>query len=151
MKKRAKKHRVSPKGDHKSPSRELRTVAFTFKGEPLTKSNNYFFKGHIFVPTKIRKYEKSLKDYAKSVMQKTYPNYGLLDRSLHMTIHYYLGTKRRKDIVNLPKTTTDALNEAVYEDDSQIAECHIFRHLDRKNPRLEIVISEMDDTLWQAG
>jgi len=151
LKKKAKKRRASPKEDTQSSSRELRTVAFTFKGEPLTKSNNYFFKGHIFVPTKIRKYEKSLENYAKSVMQKNYPNYGLLDRPIHMTIHYYLGTKRRKDIVNLPKTTTDALNEVVYEDDSQIAECHIFRHLDRENPRLEITISEMDDISWQAG
>ena len=62
---------------------------------------------------------------------------------------YYYGCKRRKDLLNLPKTTCDALNKAVYEDDSQIHDARVIRRLDRDHPRVHIIVKEMRDKLWE--
>jgi Holliday junction resolvase RusA-like endonuclease len=41
---------------------------------------------------------------------------------------------------NFNKLWQDALTGIVYEDDSQIAELHLYRDYDKANPRLEVVI-----------
>ena len=45
----------------------------------------------------------------------------------------------------------DALNEAVYVDDSQVHELSITKKLDRKNPRIRIIVQEMSDSAWSKG
>ncbi len=123
-------------------------IEFTFKGEPVTKSNNtMWWKGKMRIPTRIRKYEKALKEYAILHMQKKHlkPTKSIVK----MIINYFYGSLRRKDLQNLPKTTADALNKVCYDDDFQVHELHLYRHLDKKNPRVEIRIEEMEDSLWQ--
>jgi Holliday junction resolvase RusA-like endonuclease len=125
-------------------------ITFTFKGEPRTKSNAHQFRGKkVFIPAYIRQYEKALKEYARAVMKrrKKRPTKKLV----RVKAVYYLGTKRRKDLQNLPKTTMDALNDVVYVDDSQIHEMHIRKRLDRNNPRVTITIEEMSDLSWERG
>ncbi|RLF67740.1 MAG: hypothetical protein DRN26_01555 [Thermoplasmata archaeon] len=131
-------------------------VEFTFKGEPITKSNAHFAawsKKHrrciMYVPAKVKQYEKALYEYAVKAMKrkKRQPTKKLL----RMKITYYYGTKRTKDLFNLPKTTADALEKAVYDNDFQIHEAHIYRKLDRKNPRVHIIVEEMSDSSWEKG
>ena len=81
-------------------------IAFTFEGEPLTKSNAHVFrrrgnKNVVFIPKRISDYEHALGAYVKTLMdqQRKRPSNSLVK----MTIHYYYGTKRRKDIQNLSK------------------------------------------------
>lgn len=47
---------------------------------------------------------------------------------------------RRRDIENFMKVPLDALKTVAFEDDSQIAELHVYRQLDRKNPRIEVAL-----------
>ena len=62
-----------------------------------------------------------------------------------MNIHYFLGTKRRKDLPNLPKTTCDALTGQVYGDDCQIVAMNLYKHYDALNPRVIIEVLPISD------
>jgi Holliday junction resolvase RusA-like endonuclease len=125
-------------------------IEFTFKGEPLTKSNAHnFFRGKVSIPARIRKYEAALKAYAIKVMRRRKRR--LTGKLVKIKIVYYVGSKRRKDLLNLPKTTCDALNMATYRDDWQIHEAALKRRLDRKNPRVHIIIEETRDLSWERG
>jgi len=125
-------------------------IEFEFPGEPLTKSNAHHFKrGRVYIPKRIVNYERALHLYAKAIMRKLKRR--VTGKLLKIKIVYYLGTKRRKDLLNLPKTTCDALNAAAYKDDFQIHKATIERHLDRDNPRVHLVIEEMSDSKWEQG
>lgn len=121
-------------------------IVFTYRGEPITKSNSTFFgKGRAFIPARYKNYEKGLKEAAKVAIKKKKPTSSLVV----MEVWYYVGSKRRKDLPNLPKTTTDALNEVLYDDDFQIHDMIIHRRLDRDDPRIEIAIWEIKDKDWK--
>jgi len=125
-------------------------VEIVFPGDPRTKSNSHFFSGgRVYIPKEIKAYEAALKDFGFKVMKtnKRKPTAKLV----RFTATYYYGTKRTKDLLNLPKSSADAMNEVVYKDDFQIHEAHLYRHLDRKNPRVHIIIEEMSDKEWEQG
>jgi Holliday junction resolvase RusA-like endonuclease len=125
-------------------------IEFTFKGEPVTKSNAHkFYRGKVYIPKAIRDYETALKAYAKKVMRRKRKR--PISKLVKIKIVYYYGSKRRKDLLNLPKTTCDALNEAVYKDDSQIHEASLKKRLDRKNPRVHIIVEEVRDSSWEQN
>lgn len=131
-------------------AKEKIVIEFTHPGEPLTKANAHIFrrkggKGTVFIPKRISEYETGLHDHAKTIMGRKQPTKSLVS----ITIHYYYGSKRRKDIQNLSKTQCDALNNVVYVDDSQIHEIHEYKHLDRKNPRVVIKVCEITDPSWE--
>jgi Holliday junction resolvase RusA-like endonuclease len=125
-------------------------VEFVFPGEPLTKSNAHkFYRGRVYIPKKIRDYEAALKAFAKKIMKKEKKR--PTKKLVKIKIVYYYGTKRRKDLLNLPKTSCDSLNGVVYKDDSQIHQATIRKKLDRKNPRVHIVVEETRDSSWERN
>ena len=125
-------------------------LRFTYRSEPLTKSNQTFFgRGHAFIPSKVQKYEADLQQAALAAVKKAKKQ--RLKGLIIMEIWYYVGSKRRKDLPNLPKTTTDALNEVVYFDDFQIHDMIMHRRLDRKDPRVEITLWKTIDNEWENG
>jgi len=115
-------------------------IRMVHKGEPLTKSNaHYFFRGRVYIPPRIVNYENELKESAKKRMEElglTTP----LSGPIKIIINYYLGTKRTKDLPNLPKTTCDALKGVMYDDDTLICDQRIKKFYDKKNPRVEIIV-----------
>lgn len=125
-------------------------LLYTYRGEPLTKSNHTFFgKGRAYIPAKHRKYEADLQKAVQAAMKKAKKK--VTNSLVVMEIWYYVGSKRRKDLPNLPKTTTDALNEVLYEDDFQIHDMILHRRLDRDDPRVEIAIWKVKDKSWVEG
>ena len=62
---------------------------------------------------------------------------------------YYMKTARRVDLANLIEATTDILvkTRVLEDDNSKIVAAHDGSRveLDRKNPRVEIEIEEMED------
>jgi len=120
-------------------------------GEPLTKSNTLqtSFKGKkarrfVYIPARIKAYEAGLREHAKQAFGKKRPT----KQYVRMTVHFYLGTLRRKDLQNLDKSLCDAFNGIVYKDDNQIHELHEYKHLDRKNPRVEVQIETFQNPSW---
>ena len=122
--------------------KEKQIFKFTFKGEPKTKSNSYFAgKGKFYVRKANKQYEDSLKRKIKNIAKKK--KHEPTSKPVKVVIRYYLGSKRRKDLQNLPKTTCDAMNKIVYEDDSQIVMLVITKHYSKINPRVEVEVSEV--------
>lgn len=62
--------------------------------------------------------------------------------SIEVTL--YFGDKRRRDFDNFFKLSIDALSGIVWEDDSQIEECHVRKRYDKDSPRIEIIIHEIE-------
>lgn len=144
------KKKVAKKKKKKVARKKPWRVEFTFLGEPLTKSNAYkLYKGKVRIPKRIQNYEASLKVYAIDYMRRKKKH---ITKSLvKVTITYYLGTKRVKDLQNLPKSSLDAFNNVIYVDDSQVHELKIKKKLDRKNPRIHVVVTKMTDKQWTLG
>jgi Holliday junction resolvase RusA-like endonuclease len=46
----------------------------------------------------------------------------------------------RKDIDNCLKATLDCMTGIIWEDDRQITELHVYKEIDKKNPRVEISV-----------
>jgi Holliday junction resolvase RusA-like endonuclease len=104
-------------------------------------------KSEVYVPEKFLDYEKLITHKIDEYLNG-FPN---LERPLfklgpvQMNIHYFLGTKRRKDLPNLPKTTCDALTGQVYSDDSQIVAMTLYKHYDNAAPRVVIEVIPIYD------
>ena len=62
-----------------------------------------------------------------------------LEGDLAIRVDIFSPDRRRRDFDNL-KMVYDALSGVVWNDDSQIMEAHIKKHIDRDNPRIEISI-----------
>jgi len=125
-------------------------------GEPISKSNATMSrfnwktrKSEVYVPEKFLDYEKLITHKIDEYLN----NFPGLERPLfklgpvQMNIHYFLGTKRRKDLPNLPKTTCDALTGQVYSDDSQIVAMTLYKHYDNANPRVVIEVLPINDNI----
>ena len=68
-----------------------------------------------------------------------------IDEPMTGSVSIYLDVyrqHRRGDLDNRLKVVLDSLQGIVYHDDKQIAEIHVVRHEDRKNPRVEVQVSE---------
>ncbi len=125
-------------------------ISFEFPGEPLTKSNQAkWFRGYLYIPKRIIDYEAALHRFSIKIMkqEKKHPTKNLVK----VEIEYYLGSKRRKDIQNLTKSTLDAFNDAIYKDDSQVHDLHIKKMIDRENPRIRVTIEEMSNKQWEQA
>jgi Holliday junction resolvase RusA-like endonuclease len=123
-------------------------------GEPISKSNSTMSrfnwktrKSEVYIPEKFIDYEKlithKIDEYLNNFPGIQRPLFKL--GPVQMNIHYFLGTKRRKDLPNLPKTTCDALTGHVYSDDSQIVAMTLYKHYDNKNPRVVIEVLPIYD------
>ena len=51
--------------------------------------------------------------------------------------------KKQGDLDKRFGVMLDALQGIAYDNDSQIAELHAYRHLDRVNPRMEVIVTEL--------
>lgn len=60
---------------------------------------------------------------------------------LTLTIHFYFPTLLRRDIDGGLKIAQDALCEAMNLNDNRIMEIHLYKTLDRDNPRLECTLA----------
>ena len=67
-------------------------------------------------------------------------NFEPLVGSLAATLHLYFGDSRKRDVDAYIKILLDAMEGIVYENDNQISELHVYRHVDKKNPRTEIEV-----------
>lgn len=62
---------------------------------------------------------------------------------LAITAHFYR-PRRAGDLDNLMKGMLDVMGKGrVYDDDSQIAELHAYRHDDKHRPRVELEVTEL--------
>lgn len=125
----------------------MKTMHLTLYGEPRTKKNS----ARILTGRAGRPYvapSKAYVDYETDCLRQIKRPRSPISARVNVRCVYYMKTARRVDLVNLIEATTDILVKArVLEDDnSKIVAAHDGSRveLDRKNPRVEIWIEEMD-------
>ena len=60
--------------------------------------------------------------------------------NLSVNVMFYFKDKRMLDIDGGLKALFDCLTGIIWEDDDQITEMHVFKEVDKKNPRIEIQV-----------
>jgi Holliday junction resolvase RusA-like endonuclease len=115
----------------------MKSVFFTIYGEPASKSNSrkiVRFGG-------VSRLIKSSKALSYSAAFKQQAIVGeLLEGDLRVTIHIWYAS-RRPDLDE--SLILDLLQDVAYKNDRQVKEKHIYHHLDKENPRCEIVVEKI--------
>lgn len=99
-------------------------------------SNRYWrvMRGRAVKSDAARAYQNSVMLAARKVKRTA--------KAVAVTMHWYRGRKAG-DLDNRAKVALDAMQGVVYERDSQVTELHMYRHDDKANPRLEVVVREI--------
>jgi crossover junction endodeoxyribonuclease RusA len=115
----------------------------TLEGDP--KSTQHIYRSTAragFATTYMTKEGKIIKETyqwdAKSQWKQP-----VLNSPLDISIRFFFGSKRKRDLDNQNKLVLDALTGIVYEDDSQIDGLHLYRDYDKAKPRIEIEIASI--------
>ncbi len=67
--------------------------------------------------------------------------YYLQSSSLALSIRFYFTSALRRDVDGGLKIAQDALCEGLGLNDNRIVETHLYKHVDRENPRIEILLA----------
>ena len=90
--------------------------------------------GRWFTPRKTRQYAATARQSALAARPAGWP----MDARYRVELDFHFPHKRRRDLDNVCKAVLDALNRAVWDDDSQISEITLRGHVDREQPRAEL-------------
>lgn len=113
----------------------MKTITLLTKPVPI--NQKYFVvRGRMLLSTKYRDAKEAMMWEIKSAMG----NFSPLTGSVELNIMFYHGDKRKHDIDNCLKILLDAMSGIIYEDDSQIDAMHIYKEVDKKNPRTIIQV-----------
>lgn len=97
-------------------------------------SVNKMYRGRRFL-SKEGKATKSAIEWEIASKGKICP----LETPVAMNIVFYV-KNNRADIDNMLKALLDCMTGIIYNDDSQITELHVFKEIDKENPRTEIQV-----------
>jgi len=114
-------------------------LTFTVPGLPQPKQRPRKARsGHFYTPSATRGYETTLRAYALQAVRAG--GWPLATKApCAVWLHVYFPDLRRRDLDNTAKVL-DGANGVVWHDDSQVAEWHVYKRLDRKRPRLEVAV-----------
>lgn len=125
-----------------------RPMRLTLYGDPHTKKNSARIL-RTRSDTPFVAPSKAYVDYETDCLRQIKRPHSPISARVNVRCVYYMKTARRVDLANLIEATTDILVKAhVLEDDnSKIVAAHDGSRveLDRKNPRVEIEIEEMEE------
>ncbi|HSL05070.1 MAG TPA: RusA family crossover junction endodeoxyribonuclease [Nitrospiraceae bacterium] len=65
---------------------------------------------------------------------------------LALSIRFYFTSALRRDVDGGLKITQDALCEGLGINDNRIVEIHLYKHIDRDNPRIEVYLTPASDS-----
>lgn len=107
-------------------------------GNPQSTNNIYRHTGHrVYMTQKGRTLKEDYQWQCKQ-QYKGKPKTGNLD----VRVELFFGDIRKRDIDNYGKLLWDSMSGIIYEDDSQIQSMLVLKNYDKKNPRIEVEITE---------
>lgn len=117
-------------------------------GDPRTKKNSArILKAH--ANRRIVAPSEAFMQYQEKCLWQIKRPYNPITARVNVRCVYYMATRRKVDLANLIEATTDILVKAkvLADDNSQIVAAHDGSRVDydKKNPRAEIWIEEMED------
>lgn len=137
-------------------------VAFTIMGEPASKANSRqlvsFGHGDAKRPALIK--SKKARDYERTaVMQIPHTAKVMFTGPVRVTLRIYYASERPDldesvvlDVLQakLEKGSREVVRPGVYTNDRQVREKHIYHAIDRKNPRTEVIVEQLEAQLFET-
>jgi len=122
----------------------MNEIKITLLWNPISTQNAYWQKG------KVRYMKNKAKLMKLSYINQIRAQYkgGLLEYPLIVKIELYFWSKHIRDWDNWHKISMDALEWIVVENDSQFDCDWVYRHYDKENPRIELVITRNNKKSW---
>lgn len=113
---------------------ESSNIQFTILGEPASKANSRRWTGKFFI-----KSEKAL-NYSKAFKAQCPVLDPLMEGDLAVIIHIWYAS-RRPDLDE--SLILDLMQDCIYANDRQVKERHVYWHLDKDNPRADIIVEKL--------
>lgn len=116
----------------------LKTVRVSVRGEPKSKQRPRVVKGRTYTPKETIEAEAIV---AETYWAKTDIRF---ENQVVISIDFYNGNRRRRDIDNMAKLVLDALQGVAFDDDFQVVGLNLRKFLTTKEKaRTEIAIYEV--------
>jgi crossover junction endodeoxyribonuclease RusA len=113
-------------------------VRFTIYGEPKSKQRARVTARGTYTPAETREAEQRVRE------AWTETNSEPFTYQVVVTIDFFNGNKRRRDLDNMAKLVLDALNKVAYADDFQVVELNLRKFFTtRERARTEISLNEV--------
>ena len=116
-------------------------LKFSIPIEPIPQPRARVTRNGTYQPAKIRAYKAIIRKAALAAMNGKPPMTGEVHCSIRLYRKYKSTSRRFGDCDNLYKAITDAMNEIVYKDDSQITKCTVEKFT-APSPLVEITLSD---------
>lgn len=122
-----------------------KVVRFTVKGEPKSKQRPRVTARGTYTPPETKQAEQVI---AYTYKRLLFPPF---EHQIVMTIDFFNGNKRRRDLDNMAKLVLDALNKVAYADDYQVIELNLRKiHTTQDQARTVITLTEVIEWPYEA-
>ena len=92
-----------------------------------------------------KKYRSCKSDIANELHYATLKQELITDPVVLKVVQYF-GDNRKRDCDAYLKVLLDAMEDVIIKDDNQIQELHVYKHVDKENPRIEL---ELKKLVWE--
>lgn len=115
----------------------MTVYSFTVQGPPQPKQRARKGKGNRhYTPAETVRYESAVR--AVGSLRKP-PNWRT-DGEYHLYVVAYFADNRARDIDNVVKAVSDALNRVAFDDDNQVVRVSAEKHMGDPEPRTEVTV-----------
>lgn len=127
----------------KTNGRIMKNIKITLLGKALSTQHAYGLR--VVGKFPIKYMTKDAKYLKESYVKQASEQYSgpILEEDIEMDVSLYFPDRRRRDVDNYHKLSLDSLEEIVYKNDVQIVKMTIEKFIDKKNPRIEIIINKL--------
>ena len=117
----------------------MKHVHLVVYGEPASKANSRKLVMFGKRPASIK--SDKARGYAHDFLLQVRPISPLLEGELRMDLWIYYASQRPDIDESL---ILDLLQDKIYKNDRQVRERHVYHHIDKANPRIEVIIQQRD-------
>jgi crossover junction endodeoxyribonuclease RusA len=123
-----------------------RSIAFTLPVPPSINHQYATVKGRRLLSSTGRSYKAQVGQLVWMTLT-AFPHraallYHLQSSCLALSIRFYFTSALRRDVDGGLKIAQDALCEGLGLNDNRIVETHLYKHVDRANPRIEVLLTQ---------
>ena len=125
----------------------MTTYSFVVAGPPQPKQRARSGKGNRhYTPAETVRYERAV----KAVASLTRPPSWRTDGEYHLFVVAYFADRRPRDVDNVVKSVSDALNKVAFDDDNQVVRVSAEKHMGDTVPRTEVTVTWMGERAVKA-
>lgn len=116
----------------------MTTYSFTVLGNPQPKQRARKGKGNRhYTPAETVRYESAVRAIGSLRKPPGWP----MDGEYHLFVVAYFADRRPRDIDNVVKSVSDALNKVAFDDDNQVVRVSAEKRVDPSNPRTCVTVT----------